>query len=136
MLNQNNTNRRGVANRGGNQNNNNINNQQQGGPAGARGQAAQLPPIRPRQKVAFEYTRPQLAMVSSKLEVRLNKMPVFQQKLGKSVALSVNPSGEVVLKGNVKSAKDAKLAENLARLEPGVYNVRNELQFPSEASDE
>lgn len=131
-MNQNTTNRRGLANRGGNQANN-INNQQQGGPANARGQANQLPPIRPRQKVAFEYSRPQLAAVSTKLEVRLNKMPVFQ---GKSVKLSVDPSGEVVLKGNVPSARDAKLAENLARLEPGVYNIRNELTYPTDAADE
>ena len=131
MPNQNNGNRRGAANRNGNQNN--INNQQQGGPAGARGQAAQLPQIRPRQKVAFEYSRPQLAMVSTKLEVRLNKMSAFQNK---NVALSVDPSGGIVLKGDVKSAQDAKLAENMARLEPGVYSVRNELTYPTADADE
>lgn len=129
---QNTGNRRGAANRNGNQANN-INNQQQGGPANARGQASQPPPVRPRLKTGFEYTKPQLAAVSTKLETRLKKMTMFR---GKNVTLSVDPSGDIVLKGNVESAQDAKLAETLARLEPGVYNVKNELKYPAKNTEE
>ena len=125
--------RRGAAgNRNANQANN-MNGQQQGGPANARGGANQLPPIRPRQKVAFEYTRPQLAMVSTNLQTRINKMTAIKST---NLNMSVEPSGELVIKGKVGSAAEAKLAENLARLEPGVYAVRNELTYPEPASDE
>ena len=129
-LNQNGAgNRRGGANRGAN--GQNGFNQQQGGMAGGNGSARQAAPIRPRQKVAFTYPTPQLQIVSVKLETRLNKMTAL-----KSVNLSVDPSGELVMKGEVASVSEAKLAENLARMEPGVRTVRNELSFPSPVSDE
>jgi osmotically-inducible protein OsmY len=72
-----------------------------------------------------------LPTVSTKLETRLNKMTVLK---GSNVNLSVNPEGELVLKGKVASAEQAKLAENMARLEPGVRSVRNELTFPEAPS--
>jgi hypothetical protein len=130
--NQNAGNRRAGANRNGNQNSNNNNMaNMQNGQQNGRGATSQLPQIRPRQKVGFEYSKPQLANVSTKLETRLTKRPGL-----KGLNLSVDPSGDLVLKGQVASADEAKIAENLARLEPGVQNVRNELSFPSPKSDE
>jgi len=120
-------------------NQNNINNQQQNGGMNGRNQANQLPPIRPRQKVAFEHPKAQLALVSSNLETRVNRIGTLpgSNMAGtslKGVTFSVD-SGTLVLKGNVASRRDAKLAENLARLEPGVSSVRNELEYPAPADE-
>ena len=104
---------------------------QQGGMGGgmAGGAARQAPAIRPLQKVAFTHTAPHLPTVSTKLETRLNKMTAFKSP-NRNLNLSVGKAGELVLKGQVASAEDAKLAENMARLEPGVRTVRNELTYP------
>ena len=138
MLNQGGAgNRRATANRGGmnNQNQNMMNNQMQGGMGGGFGGANKAAPvIRARQKIAFTHTAPHLPTVSTNLETRLNKMTVF--KKASNLNLSVNPGGELVLKGAVASAEQAKLAENLARLEPGVRTVRNELTFPEPVATE
>ena len=121
-------NRRGGGNRGGNNQNNMMNNQQgQGGMGGA----AKAPVvIRARQKIAFEHTAPHLPTVSVKLETRLNKMTALKSS---NLNLSVGSAGELVLKGEVANSEQAKLAENLARLEPGVRTVRNELTCPEAA---
>ena len=121
-------NRRVGGNRGGNNQNNMMNNQQgQGGMGGA----AKAPVvIRARQKIAFEHTAPHLPTVSVKLETRLNKMTALKSS---NLNLSVGSAGELVLKGEVANSEQAKLAENLARLEPGVRTVRNELTFPEAA---
>ena len=130
--NQTGNNRRGAANRnGGNQANNMANMmQQQNGQTNARGVASQYPPVRPRQTVGFTYSKPQLATVSVKLETRLTKRSEL-----KAVSVSVDPSGDLVLKGQVASADDAMRAENLIRLEPGVQNIRNELTYPDAATE-
>ena len=122
----NNGNRRGNGNRNGNNQNNpnNMANSMNGGGAGG-GQASQLPPVRPRQMVGFTYSKPQLDVVSGKLEVRMNKLKALS-----GVNLSVDPSGDLILRGNVPSYDDARRAENLASLEPGVKNIRNELTYP------
>ncbi|WP_010585695.1 BON domain-containing protein [Schlesneria paludicola] len=123
--NQNNGNRRAGGN--GNRNNNNPNNQgnQMNGGQNGGGQASQLPPVRPRQMVGFTYSKPQLAAVSTKLEVRLRKMSSLTD-----VNMTVEPTGELVLRGQAASRHDAKLAEDMARMEPGVNVVRNEMTYP------
>lgn len=126
MMNQNGGNRRGGNNRG-NQNGM-MNQQQQGGMGvGFGGAQRQAPVIRPRQKVAFDHTPPHLPTVSTKLETRLNKMTALKSS---NVKLSVGGEGEVVLTGRVASAERAKVAEIIARQEPGVRSVRNELTYP------
>ncbi|WP_373651514.1 BON domain-containing protein [Schlesneria sp. DSM 10557] len=129
MMNQNmGGNRRGGGNRG-NPNGGMFNNQQQQGGMGVGfgGAQRQAPPIRPRQKVAFEHTPAHLPTVSTKLETKLNKMTSLKSS---NVKLSVSPEGEVVLRGHVASAERAKVAEIIARQEPGVRKVRNELTYP------
>lgn len=133
MMNQNGmtNNRRATNNRGAN-NQNMMNNQQmQGGMNGGGGANRQQVVIRARQKIAFSHTAPDLPTVSTKLETRLNKMPALKSS---KVNLSVSEKGVLILKGQVASAEQAKLAENLARLEPGVRAVQNELTFPDAPS--
>ena len=47
---------------------------------------------------------------------------------GKGITVSVD-NGVVVLRGKVADEHDRDLAEAMIRLNPGVYNVRNELQI-------
>lgn len=60
--------------------------------------------------------------------------PQLQQVIGRSASLPSRDSilvdvadGTVVLRGTVKSDRERRLAENLLRLSPGVYDIRNEL---------
>ena len=133
MLNQmgGNNNRRAGGNRGGNGQNNFNNQQQQQGLGVGGGAAKQGPQIRPRQKIAFEHTPPHLPTVTTGLETRLNKMKALKSP---NIKLSNEPSGVLVLKGEVASQSAAKLAENIARLEPGVRSVKNELTYPEPVS--
>lgn len=133
MLNQNgmNNNRRTTNNRGMNNNQQMMNNQQMQGMGGAGGANRQQVTIRARQKIAFTHTAPDLPTVSSKLETRLNKMPALKSS---KVNLSVSDKGVLILKGEVASAEQAKLAENMARLEPGVRTVQNDLTYPTAPS--
>ena len=107
-----------------------MNNQQGQGQGGMGGGAKAPVIIRARPKIAFEHTAPHLPTVSVKLETRLNIMTALKSS---NLNLSVGSAGELVLKGEVANAEQAKLAENLARLEPGVRTVRNELTFPEVA---
>ena len=124
-------NRRAGGNRGANGQNNFNNQQQQQGLGVGGGAAKQGPQIRPRQRIAFEHTPPHLPTVTSGLELRLNKMKALKSP---SIKLSTEPAGVLVLKGEVASESAAKLAENIARLEPGVRSVKNELTYPEPVS--
>ena len=123
-------NRGRAANRGGLQQNN-LANQQMNGQNGGGGNANQLPPIRPRLTVGFDYPKIQTSNISGKLETRLTKRKGMQD-----IKISAEPSGELVLKGQVASVDLAKMAENMLRIEPGVQNVRNELTYPEVKSEE
>lgn len=125
--------RGGGGNRGGgNRGANGLNalNQLNGG--GGGGNANQAPLVRPRQRVAFDYPTPVAGTIQTTLEARLTKVSLKSPGL-KSVMLAIEDKGEVVLRGQVNSAAEAKLAENLLRLEPGVRTVRNELTYPAAA---
>ena len=113
---------------GGNRGGNGLNGLNGGG--GNGGKANQTPIVRPRQKIAFDYTLPSSSAIQSTIEARLTKLSVKRPSL-KSVMVAVEDKGEVVLRGEVASADDAKLAENMLRQEPGVRSVRNELSFPA-----
>ena len=115
---------------GGNRGNNGSNSQNGGGGNGAN--ANQIPLVRPRQKVAFDYRLPTSDAIQTTLETRLTKLSVKAPGL-KSVMVAVEEKGEVVLRGEVASVSESKLAENMLRLEPGVRTVRNELTFPAAA---
>jgi len=117
---------------GGNRGNNGLNSQNGGG-NGAN--ANQTPLVRPRQKVAFDYRLPTSAAIQTTLETRLTKLSAKAPGL-KSVMVAVEDKGEVVLRGEVTSVSESKLAENMLRLEPGVRTVRNELTFPATSSSD
>lgn len=124
----------GNANRGGgNRNNLNLMNSMFGN-NGGNSMSNNAAPIRPRQRVAFEYQVPTSELLNVNLQTQLKQVSVRKPGLT-NVLLSMNPGGEVVLRGVVKSEADARLAQNLVRLEPGVRSVRNELTFPNSASD-
>lgn len=101
-----------------------LNGGQQGG-----GQQNQQPVIRPRQKVAFEYPQPQLTSIVVATQKRIEKLAVRYPHL-RDVNVTQEEDGTVVLRGTAPSESDAKVAENMLRLEPGVRRVRNELVFP------
>ena len=88
--------------------------------------------IRPRQRVAFDYPAPKVEAMHVNLKSQLERVSLRHPGMS-NVMLSVEPSGEMVLRGAVKSEADAKRAVNLVRLEPGVRTVRNELTFPPTA---
>lgn len=102
----------------------NGNNQQGGG-----GGQSQQPVIRPRQKVAFEYPQPKLEAVVATTQTRLQKLAVRYPHLG-DVQLAQETDGTIVLRGSAPTEADAKVAESMIRLEPGVRKIRNELTFP------
>ena len=114
---------------GGNRGNNGLNSQNGGGGNGTN--ANQIPLVRPRQRVAFEYRLPTSDAIQTTLETRLAKLSVKKAPGLKSVMVAVEDKGEIILRGEVGSASEAKLAENMLRLEPGVRTVRNELTFPA-----
>lgn len=130
---------RGGNNRGGGQNQNqnllNLLGGGMGGMGNQGGQTSTRPVIRPRQKVAFDFPQPSPDKIQTTVQTQLTgisrRFPQFQ-----NVQLTPGEAGEVVLTGSVPSARDARLAANLARLEPGVRSIRNELEFPPEPEGE
>lgn len=96
---------------------------------GGNGQTSQQPVIRPRQKVAFEYPQPKLDAVVAATQTRLQKLAVRYPRLS-DVQLAQEADGTIVLRGSAPTEADAKVAESMIRLEPGVRKIRNELTFP------
>jgi hypothetical protein len=67
--------------------------------------------------------------VSSELTRRLAKSLAAAQSLSNGSKIAVAMDGtSIVLRGNVSSDNEKRVAEALVRLEPGVDSVRNELQ--------
>lgn len=85
--------------------------------------------VRPRQKVAFEHPTVQTTAAVTKIETQFKKLSSKIAALG-SVQLTAESDGTVVLTGTAASRADAKLAESMVRLEPGVRSVRNEMTYP------
>lgn len=116
---------------GGNRGNNGQNSQNGGGGNGAN--ANQTPLVRPRLEIAFDFQLPTPVNIQTTLETRLTKLSVKTPGF-KGIMLAIEDKGEVVLRGEVGSASEAKLAETMLRLEPGVRTVRNELTYPTAAT--
>jgi hypothetical protein len=51
-------------------------------------------------------------------------------RLADNIRVSVGAGGGVVLRGNVRNAREARVAEMMVRMTPGVRAVRNELVIP------
>lgn len=91
---------------------------------GANGQT-QLK-IRPIHRVAFTYSPRTIVKLNTSLKTQFvqlaSRNPRFQ-----GLTLALNSNREVVLRGTVKDAATRKLAAAMARLEPGVRTVKNEI---------
>jgi hypothetical protein len=80
--------------------------------------------VRPQQRIAFEYTpRPQ-SQVQASVATQFTRLQGVQFQ---GVAVSMDEAGEVTLTGNVPTEDARKLAAVLARIEPGVRSVSNNL---------
>lgn len=88
---------------------------------GRTGQLAQVPAIL---EAGFQYEPPAPTTVATTLQTRLEKAGL--PGVGGEVQVLLE-GDTVVLRGSVPSGYQRLLAENLARLEPGVRQVRNEL---------
>lgn len=106
-------------NRGSNFNQQNNFNNRQGGTQSRR-------VVRPRLQIAFNHTRPATTAVQTNLNTQFRRFQTSRPEL-ENVQIQVGSDRNVVLRGRVNTENDKKLAAMLARLEPGVRKVKNEL---------
>lgn len=94
---------------------NNFNNQQQNRRT-----------IRPQQRIAFQYPQRAQDTIQTRLNTQFERLQTTRPELeGVEIVLAAN--NEVVLRGQVRTEEDKKLAAMYARMEPGVRSIRNEL---------
>ncbi len=91
-------------------------------------------PLRAQQRIAFEYPRATAPVVTTQVQARFNKLSVGNPAM-KGVTFESGANGSVVLRGEVASQSAARIAEKLARLEPGVKSVRSELTYPASTAN-
>ena len=117
-------------NRQGQQNRTNANrrtggqNRNQTNQAGAGAGNQQQRSIRPQMVVAFDHPRPDAETTQAALTTRFNKLASTTQFKGINIETNGN---QVILRGEVDSERTIRLAAILARMEPGVSKVQNEL---------
>jgi osmotically-inducible protein OsmY len=91
---------------------------------GGAGNQQQQRTIRPQLIVAFTAPLPTSDVMSTRLQSRLQKI----KKTSPYEGVQVDVEGtKVILRGEVNSAQDARMASMIARLEPGVRKVDNQL---------
>lgn len=88
-----------------------------------------MPAIRPRLIAAFDFPAANLSQVATKTQVLIDKLTARYPQM-EQVQVSQADKGEILLTGSVNTERDAKLAESLVRLEPGVRKVQNQLTYP------
>jgi hypothetical protein len=77
----------------------------------------------------------QPVMAPAQMNVDLNGVLARSTVLSSPRGISANFDGKVVvLRGTVKDEEEARTAEGIVRLTPGVRSVRNELTYPAPAS--
>jgi len=94
------------------------------------GGANQQRTIRPHLVVAFNPPRATVDKATTTLSTRFDKI---SNRAGLEGVTIASDDGRVVLRGEVDSAATSRLAAMLARMEPGVRSVRNELTVKSPA---
>jgi hypothetical protein len=87
--------------------------------------------IRPQHRIAFDYSQPETGSVQTSLNAQFQRFQTSRPEL-QGVQIGLGDGREVVLRGQVRSEEDKKLAAQLARMEPGVRTVRNELTVENE----
>jgi hypothetical protein len=104
-------------------------NQNQNQAGGANNQQQRT--IRPQLVVAFTPPTPTSELVAARLSTRMKKIP----KAGfKDVNVEVD-GRKAILRGEVSSEDDSRMAAMMARLEPGIRSVKNELVVKAPAPD-
>lgn len=88
--------------------------------------------IRPQQKVAFDVPRREAVEIRSTLQTRFET--VSQNLKLRDVTCDLDGEGVVTLRGSVESKSSKLLAANMARLEPGVKRVVNEIDIQADAA--
>lgn len=83
--------------------------------------------IRPRQKIAFDYEPPAVTDVRTAVTRQYRTLSTRRPGL-ESVTIEVGEGRAAVLTGTVPDENSRKLAAALARLEPGIRTVKNELK--------
>lgn len=82
--------------------------------------------IRPRHLIAFSYESRSPSEISRLLSSQLQNIAESNPEFA-GITAEVGDDGQVTLAGYVRSTATRKLAEAVARLEPGVRSVKNEL---------
>jgi hypothetical protein len=104
-------------------------NQNQNQAGGANNQQQRT--IRPQLVVAFTTPTPTAELVAARLSTRMKKVP----KDGfKNVTVEMD-GRKAILRGEVSSEEDSRMAAMMARLEPGIRSVKNELVVKTPAPD-
>ena len=88
--------------------------------------------LRPRARIAFRYTKPDVERVQSKLAARFAKL-ASDRVIFRGLVVTTDDKGTVTLRGTVEDPESARLVANVVRLEPGVRGVRNELKIAETA---
>lgn len=79
-------------------------------------------------KVDFDYPKPDPALVATKLTAELDTIKALRRLGPIEVVLNDRTA---ILRGTVASSRDRELAERLVRLEPGIWEVKNDLVVQS-----
>lgn len=101
-----------------------------GGPGGANQRSRRV--IRPRQEIAFAYPQRPNASISDSLNTHFTRISQRDPRLV-SVTVVIDEQGAATLRGEVDSLQTSRLAAIMARLEPGVRSVENELTVQDNA---
>ena len=87
--------------------------------------------VRPRLSIAFDYNSRPPAGIQTSLSTEFQRLRTDRPAL-QGVQVQIGNGRQVVLRGSVPSENDKKLAAILARMEPGVRSVKNELTIAAE----
>ncbi len=82
--------------------------------------------IRPVVRVAFRHRLRTTAVLNTTVRTRFRRLAVRQPRF-RGVTVAMVEGRNIVLRGTVDSDASKVLAENIARMEPGIRSVRNEL---------
>lgn len=81
--------------------------------------------IRIRHVIGFSYKKRSTRVVQSAVSNRFAKLRRYPAISG--IVIAMNDTGMLTLRGDVESESARRLAANLARLEPGVRKIQNDL---------
>ncbi len=93
---------------------------------GQQGRGASTRVVRTKISVGFNYQAIQTSVVKTHLDAQFAKLATNGRFSGRNI-LAIPQGRTMVLRGRVSSARDRDLAERIARFEPGVSAVINEL---------